>query len=112
MVRTASELPATLPTGLGHRLIPRDRSADVPAWARAIGVTRVARVTGLDRCGVEVACAIRPAGQVLQVSNGKGTTFRDAKAAALSEALELWSCENVDAAQLHWLSEGSSTEFW
>lgn len=97
---------------LGHRLLPRDRDADVPAWARAIGVTRVARVTGLDRCGVEVACAIRPAGQLLQVSNGKGATFRDAKASALSEALELWTSENVDASRLHWLIEEPTEAFW
>jgi ribosomal protein S12 methylthiotransferase accessory factor len=97
---------------LGHRLVPRDASAEVPAWARAIGVTRVARVTGLDRCGVEVACAIRPAGQVLQVSNGKGTTFQDAKISALSEALELWACENVDASQIHWLPEKPTADFW
>jgi ribosomal protein S12 methylthiotransferase accessory factor len=75
-------------------------------------VTRVARVTGLDRCGVEVACAIRPTGQVLQVSNGKGRTFQDAKLSALSEALELWACENVDAQHLHWQQEAGDARFW
>jgi ribosomal protein S12 methylthiotransferase accessory factor len=69
-------------------------------------------VTGLDRCGVEVACAIRPAGQVLQVSNGKGDTFEEAKVSALSEALELWSCENADPSHLHWLPEELSEAFW
>lgn len=103
---------STAPAGLGQRLVPRDPGADVPGWARAMGVTRIARVTGLDRCGVEVACAIRPAGELLQVSNGKGTTFQHAKASALSEALELWACENVDAQQLHWLAEEPSPGFW
>lgn len=100
------------PAVLGKRLVPRDPGAVVPAWARAIGVTRVARVTGLDRCGVEVACAIRPAGQLLQVSNGKGRTFEDAKVSALSEALELWVSENVDPQRIHWLAEEPSAEFW
>lgn len=56
-------------------------------------MTRVARVTGLDRTGVEVATAIRPAGHVLQVSNGKGDTFAEAAAGALLEALELHAAE-------------------
>src|SRR5205823_2743984 len=59
------------------------------------GVTRVARVTGLDRAGVEVACAVRPGGHVLQVTNGKGATWEEARAGALSEAAELWAAERV-----------------
>ena len=56
-------------------------------------MTRVARLTGLDRTGVAVAAAIRPAGHVLQVSNGKGETFGRAVAGALLEAAELWAAE-------------------
>ena len=70
--------------------------------ARSIGVTRIARVTGLDRAGVEVACAVRPGGHVLQISNGKGETREEAAASALSEAAELWCAEHLDAAQLVW----------
>ena len=62
---------------------------------RALGVTRVARVTGLDRAGVEVACAVRPGGHVLQVTNGKGESWEEARAAALSEAAELWAAEQA-----------------
>jgi YcaO-like protein with predicted kinase domain len=113
MARLRTAAPPDLAVGgLGQRLLPRDPGADVPDWARAIGVTRVARVTGLDRCGVEVACAIRPAGDILQVSNGKGATFEQAKVSALSEALELWACENVDAQRLHWHREEPSAAFW
>lgn len=75
------------------------------AWARLcrlLGVTRIARVTGLDRTGIEVACAVRPGGHVLQVTNGKGLTFRQAAAGALLEAAELTCAERVDAADLHW----------
>ena len=60
---------------------------------RALGVTRVARVTGLDRAGVEVACAVRPSGHVLQISNGKGLTWEQARRGAVSEAAELWAAE-------------------
>lgn len=68
--------------------------------AKAIGVTRVARLTGLDRTGVEVASAIRPLGHVLQVSNGKGKTFEEAAATAVSEAAELWAAEHPDPLRL------------
>ena len=67
---------------------------------RATGVTRVARVTGLDRAGVEVACAVRPGGHVLQVSNGKGLTWAEARAGAVLEATELWAAETPDPASL------------
>lgn len=61
--------------------------------AAATGVTRVARLTGLDRTGVEVASAVRPAGHVLQVTNGKGATFEEAARGAVMEAAELWAAE-------------------
>ena len=58
-----------------------------------MGVTRLARLTGLDRTGVEVASAIRPLGHVLQVTNGKGVRFEDAERGALMEAAELFAAE-------------------
>ncbi|HET7825731.1 MAG TPA: YcaO-like family protein [Anaeromyxobacter sp.] len=69
------------------------RPGRLGALARAIGVTRVARLTGLDRTGVEVASAIRPLGHVLQVTNGKGARFEEAAAGALLEAAELFAAE-------------------
>ncbi|MCA1825432.1 MAG: YcaO-like family protein [Myxococcales bacterium] len=71
---------------------------------RTLGVTRVARVTGLDRAGVEVACAVRPGGHVLQVSNGKGFSWEEARASALSEAAELWAAERPVARDLVYAS--------
>jgi ribosomal protein S12 methylthiotransferase accessory factor len=67
-----------------------------------MGVTRVARVTGLDRTGVEVACAVRPGGHVLQVCNGKGLTYPDALWGALLETAELWAAETVPPGRLVW----------
>jgi ribosomal protein S12 methylthiotransferase accessory factor len=63
--------------------------------AEALGVTRVARLTGLDRTGVEVASAVRPGAHVLQVTNGKGASFEEATAGALLEAAELWAAERA-----------------
>lgn len=67
------------------------------ALAKALGVTRVARVTGLDRVGVEVAAALRPSGHVLQVTQGKGLDFEQAALSALGEAAELAAAERVPA---------------
>ena len=79
------------------------------ALATAIGVTRLARLTGLDRSGVPVAAAIRPAGHVLQVSNGKGETFARAAAGALLEAAELWASERPRVAAFGSAAELSRT---
>lgn len=54
----------------------------------------MARVTGLDRAGIEVACAVRPRGHVLQVCNGKGLLWEDARRSALGEAAELHAAEH------------------
>jgi ribosomal protein S12 methylthiotransferase accessory factor len=61
--------------------------------AAAVGVTRIARLTGLDRTGVEVASAIRPRGHVLQATAGKGLRFDDAARGAVMEAAELHGAE-------------------
>ncbi|MBZ4408180.1 YcaO-like family protein [Myxococcus sp. XM-1-1-1] len=81
-----------------------------------MGVTRVARVTGLDRTGVEVACAVRPGGHVLQVCNGKGLTADEAAWGALFETAELWAAETVAPGRLAWGSfaelEGRLGTLW
>jgi ribosomal protein S12 methylthiotransferase accessory factor len=68
---------------------------DLERLARRFGVTRLARLTGLDRCGVEVVAAVRPRGHVLQVSQGKGLTLEQARWSALGEAVELAVAEQV-----------------
>jgi ribosomal protein S12 methylthiotransferase accessory factor len=79
------------------------RRAPTPeALGARFGVTRVARVTGLDRCGVEVCAAVRPRGHVLQVSQGKGLTLAQARWSAVGEAIELAAAEQVDPARLRY----------
>ncbi len=63
--------------------------------AAAIGVTRIARLTGLDRTGIEVASAMRPGGHILQVSNGKGRDWESAARGSVHEAAELWAAEQA-----------------
>jgi YcaO-like protein with predicted kinase domain len=57
------------------------------------GVTRVARLTGFDRTGVEVAAATRPAARGLSIANGKGCSEAAARVSAIMEAIERWHAE-------------------
>ena len=72
-----------------HRLVPPEVTLDRARLLQAnFGVSRLADVTGLDRLGIPVYCAIRPLGLILQSTNGKGARPVDAQASALMEALE------------------------
>jgi ribosomal protein S12 methylthiotransferase accessory factor len=64
----------------------------------AIGVTRLADVTGLDRVGIPNFTTVRPreAGYGISYYNGKGVTPEAAKAGALMEALERHTGELCD----------------
>ncbi|MEU5436396.1 YcaO-like family protein [Streptomyces sp. NPDC020719] len=57
------------------------------------GITRVARLTGLDCLGWPVWTAIRPAAQTLTATQGKGATDLLAKISAVMESIELWHAE-------------------
>lgn len=65
--------------------------------ARALGITRVADVTGLDSIGVPVAMAYRPNARSLAVSPGKGLNLVAAKTSAIMEAIEGWHAERIHA---------------
>lgn len=79
-----------------HRSIPPEETVRrVRGVARALGITRVANVTGLDTIGIPVAMACRPNSRSLSVSQGKGLTLAAAQASALMEALELHHAERI-----------------
>ncbi|MBM4779884.1 MAG: fatty acid-binding protein [Archangiaceae bacterium] len=69
-------------------------------------ISRLARVTDMDRAGVEVAAAIRPTGHVLQVTQGKGTTFEQAAWSAVGEAAELHAAEQPRPSMLRFCEAG------
>lgn len=81
------------------------------ALCSRFGVTRLARITGLDRTDVEVVSAVRPRGHVLQVSQGKGKTLEAAQWSALGEAIELAAAENPDPERL-WFGEAPPNALW
>jgi ribosomal protein S12 methylthiotransferase accessory factor len=77
-----------------HRLIaPEATLENIRPHLTAADITRSADVTGLDRIGIPVYCAIRPLGKTVQVTNGKGLRHVDAKVSALMEAIELFHAE-------------------
>lgn len=61
----------------------------------AMGITRVADITGLDTIGIPVCVAIRPNAKSLSVSQGKGLTLINAKVSAVMESIETYHAENV-----------------
>jgi ribosomal protein S12 methylthiotransferase accessory factor len=77
-----------------HRCLPPEATlATITPHLAEIGVTRCADVTGLDRIGIPVSCAIRPGGRAIQVTNGKGLSQADARVSALMEALVIAHAE-------------------
>jgi ribosomal protein S12 methylthiotransferase accessory factor len=58
-----------------------------------LGITRVARLTGLDHLGIPVWTAVRPAAHTLVTSQGKGANDTLARISAVLEAAELWHAE-------------------
>ncbi|MCW2307374.1 YcaO-like family protein [Rhodobium gokarnense] len=73
---------------------PADTLARVTPLLVGSGVTRLARITGLDAIGIPVWNAMRPNARSLVVHQGKGITDLDAKVSAAMEALERAVAEN------------------
>ncbi len=79
-----------------HRTVaPSETLARVRPFLSAMGITRVANVTGLDRLGIPVVMVSRPRSRSVSVSQGKGLTLEAAKASGVMEALETWHAERI-----------------
>ena len=79
-----------------HRTMEPARTLDrLHSVLPAIGVTRVAVVTGLDVIGIPVVMVCRPNGRSLSVSQGKGVDLTAAKVSGIMEAVEAWHAEHV-----------------
>ena len=74
--------------------------ATAVAAARALGVTRLADITGLDRIGLPVWQAVRPWGRSISVHQGKGIDADAARLGACMEAIECSHAENWQAPTL------------
>jgi ribosomal protein S12 methylthiotransferase accessory factor len=81
-----------------ERVVPaEDTFARARMAARALGVTRLGNITGLDRLGLPVYTAVVPkSDDTISVYNGKGVRAEDARAGALMEAIERQTALNCD----------------
>jgi YcaO-like protein with predicted kinase domain len=61
----------------------------------AFGITRVARVTGLDVIGIPTSVSIRPNARHLSTSQGKGITSELADVSAIMESIEGYHAETL-----------------
>ncbi len=79
-----------------HRMVSPEATLErALAHMAAMGITRIANVTGLDRVGVPVVMVCRPNARSLAVSQGKGVTLAAAKASGLMECIELYHAEHI-----------------
>jgi YcaO-like protein with predicted kinase domain len=74
------------------------------------GVTRLARVTGLDHIGIPVWSAVRPNARTLAVAQGKGLTDAAAQASAAMEAVEVAVAERLDLPRRTASAQGLAAE--
>jgi YcaO-like protein with predicted kinase domain len=61
--------------------------------AGAVGLTRIANVTGLDYLGLPVFMSVRPNARSLSVAQGKGFDKKSARVSAFMEAVEMAHAE-------------------
>ncbi|MEM1318221.1 MAG: YcaO-like family protein, partial [Pseudomonadota bacterium] len=79
-----------------HRTLPPEETLRrVTPHLSAMGITRIANVTGLDRIGVPVVTVMRPNSRSLSVSQGKGVDLAAAKASGVMEAIESYHAERI-----------------
>lgn len=80
-----------------HRSVSAEETvARLRPLMAAMGITRVANLTGLDRVGVPVVAVYRPNARSIAVAQGKGLTLDAAKASGIMEATETFHAERID----------------
>lgn len=82
-------------TGTHRSRSARETVERIGRIAAALGITRVANVTGLDSIGIPVTMVCRPNSRSLAVSQGKGVTLDAARASGLMESVELFHAERI-----------------
>ena len=84
-----SNRPVAGPLSYSDRACPPEETfRRIEAFLPALGVSRLARLTGLDRIGIPVWSAVSPNARSIVINQGKGVTDIDAKVSAAMEAIE------------------------
>ena len=87
--------PKQFVQGTHRTTAPGETLARVEALCPALGITRIADVTGLDHIGIPVVMVCRPNSRSLAVSQGKGPSLAAARASGLLESVESWHAERI-----------------
>ncbi|HED34535.1 MAG TPA: hypothetical protein ENJ08_10010 [Gammaproteobacteria bacterium] len=80
---------------------PAQTLSRIKPFMSAMGITRVANITGLDHIGIPVVTACRPNSRALSVAQGKGLDLDSAKASAVMEAMESYHAEYIELTLKH-----------
>ena len=79
-----------------HRMVsPEETLESVRRFFPAMGITRVADITGLDVIGLPVVTVCRPNSRSVTVSLGKGLDLAAAKASGVMENIEAFTAERI-----------------
>ncbi len=81
--------------GTHRTLPPSDTVERVRPIMQAMGITRIANVTGLDHIGVPVVMVSRPNSRSVAVAQGKGIDLAAATASGLMESVETYHAEHI-----------------
>ncbi len=90
-----SAVPKNFRSGTDRTADPRETLARASLFTAAMGITRLANITGLDCIGIPVVMACRPNSRSLAVSQGKGLDLDAARASGLMESIEFYHAERV-----------------
>lgn len=82
--------------GTHRSAAPDDTLRRLKPLLPALGITRLANITGLDDIGIPVYMACRPNSRSLAVFQGKGLEPAAAKVSAAMEAIETFHAETID----------------
>ncbi|MEE9319411.1 MAG: YcaO-like family protein [Granulosicoccus sp.] len=74
---------------------PQQTLAWITPSLKAMGITRVADITGLDCIGIPVTMVVRPNSRSLAVSQGKGLCLASAQVSGIMESIETYHSEHI-----------------
>ena len=91
----SSQAPKNYRAGT-HRIVsPQETLESVRRFFPALGITRVADITGLDVIGLPVVTVSRPNSRSVAVSLGKGLDLAAAQASGVMESAEAFMAERI-----------------
>lgn len=91
--QTEGSVPKAYTLGVHRSRHPTETFHAISSHFAAVGLTRIADVTGLDTIGIPVCVAVRPNSRSLSVAQGKGLTLEQARVSAAMESIETHHAE-------------------